>query len=156
MSGAARGSGREVASRSSGGPGLRRALCLLATAGLALGIACPAPAGHATPDALLAIAPEDLERYRGAGEAITVVDLRPAEAYRRGHVPQARSLPLAELPGRRAEVPRLGRVVLYGATAEEAAVAYRTLREAGHRNVMVLAGGFEAWRRAGLPVEASR
>jgi rhodanese-related sulfurtransferase len=121
---------------------------------LALGIARPAPGGHASPDAPLAIAPEDLERYRGAGEAITVVDVRPADAYRRGHVPQARSLPLAELAARRAEVPRLGRVVLYGATAEEAAAAYRTLREADYRNVMILAGGFHAWRRVGLPVEA--
>jgi rhodanese-related sulfurtransferase len=49
----------------------------------------------------------------------------------------------------------VGRVVLYGATPEEVAAAYQALRDAGYRNVMVLAGGFPAWLRLGLPVESS-
>jgi rhodanese-related sulfurtransferase len=99
--------------------------------------------------------PEDVQRYREAGEDVVVVDLRPPDAFRTGHLPRARSLPLGELRGREAEIPRSGRVVLYAATPEEAA-AYRALREAGHRNVMVLAGGLSAWIRLGLPMEAAR
>ena len=65
-------------------------------------------------------------------------------------------MPLGELKRREAEVPRAGRVVLHAATPEEAAAAYRALREAGYRNVMVLAGGLPAWIRLGYPVEVAR
>ncbi len=86
----------------------------------------------------------------------TDVPLAIPEAFRAGHLPHARSLPLGELRRRAVEVPLAGRVVLYAATPEEAAAAYQALREAGHRNVMVLAGGLPAWIRLGFPVEVVR
>jgi rhodanese-related sulfurtransferase len=126
-----------------------------ATVGLTLlvGAGSPALAVHAPTDAPLGIAPEDVQRYREAGETIALIDLRPPDAFRRGHAAGARSLPLAELRHRQAEVPRAGRVVLYAGTAQEAAAAYQTLRDAGYRNVMVLAGGLQTWIGLGLPVE---
>lgn len=111
---------------------------------------------HVSTDVPLAIAPEDLQRYQEAREDVVVIDLRPPEAFRAGHLPHAQSLPLGELRRRAVEVPRAGRVVLYGATPEEAAAGYQALREAGHRNVMVLAGGLPAWIRLGFPVEVAR
>ena len=111
---------------------------------------------HVPADAPLAIAPEDVQSYWKAGEEVIVIDLRPAAAFRAGHLPRARSIPLGELKRREAEVPRAGRVVLHAATPEEAAAAYRALREAGYRNVMVLAGGLPAWIRLGYPVEVAR
>jgi rhodanese-related sulfurtransferase len=124
-------------------------------AGLILGSAAgPALAVHAPGDAPLAIAPEDVQRYRAAGEEIVVFDLRPVDAFRQSRVARARSLPVTEFRRRQGEVPRAGRVVLYAATPEEAAAAYQTLRGAGHRNVMVLEGGFQAWLRLKLPVES--
>jgi rhodanese-related sulfurtransferase len=101
----------------------------------------------------LAIAPEDVQRLREAGETVVLVDLRPVDAFGRGHAAGARSLPLADLRRRQAEVPRVGRVVLYGETAQETAAAYQSLRDAGYRNVMVLAGGLRTWMSLGLPVE---
>ena len=133
--------------------------CLLAAAlGLALAawVAPPALAVHVTTEAPLTIAPEDVQRYLDAGEAVVLVDLRPPAAFARSHAARARSVPLAELRRRLAEVPRAGRVVLYAETPEEAAAAYGALRDAGYRNVMVLAGGLPAWVRLGLPVEAPR
>ena len=130
---------------------------MVASAGLTVGAGgAPGHAVHVPGDTPLAIAPEDVQRYRDAGEDVVVVDLRPPDAFRAGHLPRARSLPLGELRRREAEVPRSGRVVLYAATPEEAVAAYRALREAGHRNVMVLAGGLSAWTRLGLPLEAAR
>lgn len=133
-------------------------IVLVASVGLTLGAGggTPAHAIHASTDAPLAIAPEDVRRYGEAGEDVVVIDLRPPEAFRAGHVPHARSLPIGDLRKREAEVPRAGRVVLYAATPEEAAAAYQALRDAGHRNVMVLAGGLPAWIRLGFPVEAPR
>lgn len=131
---------------------------LLVSVGLTAGIGggMPVHAVHVSTDVPLAIAPEDVQRYREAGEDVIVIDLRPPEAFRAGHLPHARSLPIGELRRRAAEIPRAGRVVLYAATPEEAAAAYQWLREAGHRNVMVLGGGLPAWIRLGFPVEAIR
>jgi rhodanese-related sulfurtransferase len=129
---------------------------LLACVGLTTVGSLPARAVHVSTDVPLAIACEDVQRYREAGEDVVLIDLRPPEAFRSGHLPRARSLPLDEVRRREAEVPRTGRVVLYASTPEEAAAAYQALREAGHRNVMVLAGGLPAWIRLGYPVETSR
>lgn len=129
---------------------------LLACVGLTTVGSLPALAVHVSTDVPLAIACEDVQRYREAGEDVVLIDLRPPEAFRSGHLPRARSLPLDEVRRREAEIPRTGRVVLYASTPEEAAAAYQALREAGHRNVMVLAGGLPAWIRLGYPVETSR
>jgi rhodanese-related sulfurtransferase len=129
---------------------------LLTCVGLTAVGSLPALAVHVSTDVPLAIACEDVQRYREAGEDVVLIDLRPPEAFRSGHLPRARSLPLDEVRRREAEVPRTGRVVLYASTPEEAAAAYQALREAGHRNVMVLAGGLPAWIRLGYPVETSR
>jgi rhodanese-related sulfurtransferase len=128
----------------------------LAFVGLTAVDSLPALAVHVSTDVPLAIACEDVQRYREAGEDVVLIDLRPPEAFRSGHLPRARSLPLDEVRRREAEIPRTGRVVLYASTPEEAAAAYQALREAGHRNVMVLAGGLTAWIRLGYPVETSR
>lgn len=131
---------------------------LIAAGGLAaaVGGGTTAHAIHASTDAPLSIAPEDVQRYRGAGEEVVVIDLRPADAFAAGHLPRAKSLPLGEVRQREAEIPRTGRVVLYAGTPAEAAAAYQALRDAGHRNVMVLAGGLPAWVRLGFPVETGR
>ena len=128
---------------------------LIAAVGLIVAAAdgTTAHAIHVSADAPLAIAPEDVQRYREAGEDIVVIDLRTPEAFGAGHLPRARSLPLGEVRRRESEIPRTGRVVLYAGTPAEAAAAYRALRDAGHRNVMVLAGGLPAWVRLGFPVE---
>jgi rhodanese-related sulfurtransferase len=111
---------------------------------------------HTATDTPLQIAPEDVQRYREAGEEVVVIDLRPPDAFRAGHLSKARSVPLGEMRRREPEIPRAGRVVLYAGTPEEAAAAYQALRDAGHRNVMLLAGGLAAWVRLGYPVETSR
>jgi rhodanese-related sulfurtransferase len=54
---------------------------------------------------------ELLARIR-AGE-VTLVDVRPEEEYRAGHLPGARSIPLGELRERLGELPRRGEVVAY-------------------------------------------
>jgi rhodanese-related sulfurtransferase len=129
---------------------------VLAFVGLTAVGSLPALAVHVSTDVPLAIACEDVQRYREAGEDVVLIDLRPPEAFRSGHLPRARSVPLDDVRRREAEIPRTGRVVLYASTPEEAAAAYQALREAGHRNVMVLAGGLPAWIRLGYPVETSR
>ena len=77
----------------------------------------PALAVYAPADTPLSISAEDVQRYGEAGEEVVVIDLRPADAFRAGHLPRARSLPLGELKWRTAEIPRVGRVVLHAGTS---------------------------------------
>jgi rhodanese-related sulfurtransferase len=44
-------------------------------------------------------------------------------------------------------------LILYCSTGERSAIAAATLRTMGYRDVRVLEGGIEAWKRNGLPVE---
>ena len=114
----------------------------------------PAAAGHPWQPPLLTIDPESLQRLTVSGRPVLAVDVRPAEKYRGGRLPGARSIPLSSLVARRREVPSDGLVVLYGADSlEEATTAYRYLRAAGHANVFVLEGGFTAWQARGYGVE---
>lgn len=95
-------------------------------------------------DALL----ERLER----DEAV-VLDVRPADEYRAGHVAGALSIPSDELEARLEEVPRDKPVVAYcrGPYCVFADEAVALLRTRGVRAAR-LREGFPEWRAAGLPV----
>lgn len=93
-----------------------------------------------------------LARRLAVGE-VTVLDVRPGSEYRAGHIAGARSLPLAELPTRIAELPEGLPVVAYcrGPYCAFAPAAVRALRRRGISAVR-LEDGFPEWRRAGLPI----
>ncbi len=76
---------------------------------------------------------ELLRRIRGGD--VTLVDVRPADEYRAGHLPGARSLPLPELRGRLGELPRGPEVVAYcrGPYCTMARDAVALLEAAGFR-----------------------
>jgi rhodanese-related sulfurtransferase len=92
-------------------------------------------------------------KWLSSGTRPVLVDLRPAEAFRQGRLPGARSLPLRELRRRVGELPA-GRVVLYcDCPVEEVDAAHRFLRDRGFDDVRALAGGFAGWAAAGFPIE---
>ena len=116
--------------------------------------AVSAVAGHPLPSPLLTIDAESLQQLRASGQPVLAVDLRPTEAYEDGRLPGARSIPLPTLAARRREMPPDTLIVLYGADGvEDATVAYRYLKRAGHRHVVVLEGGLAGWRAHGYGVE---
>ncbi len=65
--------------------------------------------------------------------AVTLLDVRPIEEFETGHLPGARSVPLAELPARLGEIPRDRAVVAYcrGPYCPMATEAAALLRAAG-------------------------
>lgn len=93
---------------------------------------------------------------RALSGEVTVLDVRPVEEYRAGHLPNARSVPLAELRARLDELPRDREVVAYcrGPYCVLAIEAVRLLREEGFV-ALRLDTGPPDWRAAGVPVEAS-
>jgi len=76
---------------------------------------------------------ELLDRIRRGD--LTLLDVRPVEEYRAGHLPGAQSIPLAELRERLDELPREREVVAYcrGPYCPLAADAVAVLEAAGYR-----------------------
>ena len=95
---------------------------------------------------------ELLRRVRG-GE-VTVLDVRPAEEYRAGHIPGALSVPLSELKKRIAELPKRREIVAYcrGPYCVMAIEAVEVLRKKGFRAHRMEQGVVD-WRARGWRVE---
>ena len=105
--------------------------------------------------ALEAVQSTELLRRVRDGE-VTVLDVRPSEEYRAGHIPGALSVPLSELRKRLAELPKNREVVAYcrGPYCVMAIDAVNLLRKKGfkaHR----MEQGVADWRARGWRVETS-
>lgn len=92
-----------------------------------------------------------LERVR-RGEVI-VLDVRPPEEYRAGHIPGAVSIPLKELRSHLAKLPRRREIAAYcrGPYCVLAVEAVKLLRANGFRAVR-MEHGVPEWRAEGFPV----
>src|SRR5262249_37309748 len=87
-----------------------------------------------------------------AGGTMRAIDLRAGMTFRKGH---AAGSVWSIRPRIGAAAQGARSIVLIADEPEVAALAARDLAEAGHTDVRLLAGGFEAWRAAGLPVDAT-
>ncbi len=106
-------------------------------------------------DALEPVSREELlERMRQG--LVTVIDVRPEDEYRAGHLPGALNITLRDLEVRLAELPGDQEIVAYcrGAYCVLSFEAVAALRAYGF-NVRRLEEGFPEWRVAGLPVETN-
>ena len=97
------------------------------------------------------------EAARMLREGATLVDVREPDEHARERIPGARNLPLSRLEEAELAVQQ-GRPVLFhcrsGARTEGNAA--RLAAKAGGCEAYVVAGGLEAWKRAGLPVAEDR
>jgi rhodanese-related sulfurtransferase len=86
-------------------------------------------------------------------ERVILLDVRPQEEYQAGHLPQARSVPVAELEARLWELPQDREIVAYcrGPYCVFADEAVALLRAHGHP-ARRLQEGLPEWRALGLPV----
>ena len=98
---------------------------------------------------------EDLLQQLEAGRVI-VLDVRPEQEYRAGHIPSARSIPVTELETRLKEIPRKKMIVAYcrGPYCVFADAAVKTLQKRGFRAIR-LTEGFPDWKMRGFPVETA-
>ncbi len=93
---------------------------------------------------------------RARSGTVLVLDVRPADEYRAGHIPGALSVPVDRLKRRLRELPSDREIVAYcrGPYCVLAFRAVEILRARGF-GARRLVDGFPEWRAAGLPVEAS-
>ena len=105
-------------------------------------------------DAMETVAGGELLRRVKSGE-VTVLDVRPPEEYRAGHIPGAVSIPLGELKARFKELPKNREVVAYcrGPYCVFAGEAVELLRKKGFRAHRIQEGVAD-WRSRGWRVDA--
>jgi rhodanese-related sulfurtransferase len=87
-------------------------------------------------------------------ERAVLIDVSEPAEYAAGHVAGSKSVPLAQLETSTA-LPKNKALplVVVCPTGARAGRAVATLKKLGFENARALAGGFEAWRAANLPVE---
>jgi len=101
------------------------------------------------------VTPEALSVAMSSERRPTVIFVDTSREFALGHVPGARWLQRGWLEFRIAELaPDQGTpIVVSDADGRNALLSGATLRNLGYQNVSALAGGMDAWRGAGLPVE---
>lgn len=105
-------------------------------------------------DAMETVAGDELLRRVKEG-AVTVLDVRPFEEYRAGHIPGAVSIPVGELKARFKELPKNRDVVAYcrGPYCVFAVEAVELLRKKGFKAHRMKEGVLD-WRSRGWRVDA--
>ncbi|NNN15286.1 MAG: metalloregulator ArsR/SmtB family transcription factor [Acidimicrobiaceae bacterium] len=91
---------------------------------------------------------------RASNQDVVILDVRPKEEYAQGHIPGAKSIPLASLEDRLEELSRQSLFVAYcrGPYCVLAVQAVERLSAEGYSAIR-LEDGMPEWRLAGLPVE---
>jgi rhodanese-related sulfurtransferase len=86
-----------------------------------------------------------------------IVDVRPAEQFAKGHLVDARNIPLKEFEGRIGELSKFKEknVIIVCQAGHQSSKAEAQLKKAGFTNVHGLHGGVAGWQAQNLPTVAS-
>ncbi|HSN17327.1 MAG TPA: rhodanese-like domain-containing protein [Gammaproteobacteria bacterium] len=100
------------------------------------------------------ITSEELQARLGA---VRIIDVREPAEFAAGHLPGAINIPRGvlefQVEGQPGLADRSAAIVLQCQSGGRSALATVAMQELGYKDVVNLAGGFAAWKAAGLPVE---
>jgi phage shock protein E len=98
------------------------------------------------------ISPADAQKQTEAGDAV-LIDVREEEDWRQDHAKGAKHLERGVIELEIEEqVPDLKTpIICYCGGGSRSALVAESLQKMGYENVRSLAGGFRAWKEAGLP-----
>ncbi len=85
-------------------------------------------------------------------KTITVLDVRQDSEWNAGHIPGAMHIELGELEKRIKEVPADSTVAVTCTMGNRSSTAVSILKKAGYKKVKNIAGGFNRWTEARLPI----
>lgn len=92
------------------------------------------------------LAPKSLKKLvENPDESIWIIDVRPSPAYKRGHIPTAKSFPSSEILSRLNEIPKDKYLILYCETGGRAQMVIRKLEKEGYTKMMNW-GGYKRWK----------
>jgi rhodanese-related sulfurtransferase len=77
-------------------------------------------------------------------DSIWIIDVRPASAYQKGHIPTARSFPSSEIFSRLGEIPKDKYLIMYCETGGRAQGVIKKLEKKGYTRLMNW-GGISRW-----------
>ena len=80
------------------------------------------------------------------------LDIRSAELFKAGHIPQARSIPAADISNKLGSLPKDKPIVVVCERGGTAKGVVNTLKSNGFQDVYSLQGGLAAWIEAGMPL----
>ncbi|HKD76598.1 MAG TPA: molybdopterin-synthase adenylyltransferase MoeB [Ktedonobacterales bacterium] len=97
--------------------------------------------------------PAEAQQHLADDKPITLVDVREQTEWNEGYIPNAVHVPrgFLELRIEEAVPDKSAPVVLYCAGGVRSMLAGKTLQDMGYTDVISLAGGYTAWKAAGLP-----
>ncbi|HXW69068.1 MAG TPA: rhodanese-like domain-containing protein, partial [Dissulfurispiraceae bacterium] len=94
---------------------------------------------------------QSLKEYLEKDIPFVLIDLRPADEAKRGHIMGAVSVPGKDLPNEKERFPsdKSAPIMLYDSDTKSVWDDFELLRGWGYTNVAVLEGGFDEWKRSG-------
>ena len=106
------------------------------------------------------LAPEKVMAELAKGNVVLIDIREPEELKQAGKISGAVNAPRgmlefyadSSLPYHKPEFDKDKRLILYCASGGRSALAVKTLKEMGYKNVAHIDGGFKAWKAAGMPV----
>jgi SulP family sulfate permease len=99
---------------------------------------------------VVSVTPQELWEELHTSTAPMIIDVREKREFSRGHIPQAKLIPLLNLFGDISQVPKDRPVVFVCRGGRRSTRATYALSRQGYKNVRVLQGGMLAWETAGL------
>jgi adenylyltransferase/sulfurtransferase len=100
-----------------------------------------------TQNEIPAITVQDLKARLDRGEAFELIDVREVHEHAICNLPQARLIPLGELPARLHELDSGKPYIVHCKMGGRSAQAVELMRKSGFANVLNVTGGITAWAR---------
>lgn len=100
------------------------------------------------------IGPDEVMRRLENGDPVLIVDVRPTEAFERGHIAGARSVPINVILQGESGLPRDRDIFLYCSCIGEAESAWAgaLLLKQGDQRVFAIQDGLMGWTDRGYPM----
>lgn len=91
-------------------------------------------------------------------EDAIIIDVRDLGEFNQGHIPNARHIPLSEIPNREAELGKLKDkpLIFCCASGMRSAGAVSKLKKQGFEKIYNLRGGMLEWDKAGQPISRGK
>ena len=93
---------------------------------------------------------ESLERIKNGD--VYIIDVRRQNEFRKGHLRNAKNIPLDGFKDRLNKIPKNKDVLVYCETGARSIRAVRYLEVSGHERILHMHRGLRGWKKAGHPV----
>ncbi len=86
------------------------------------------------------------------GGDVYILDVRTRDEYRKGHLRNAKNIPLSDIDKRLSKIPRNKKVLVYCRDGARSVRAIRRLEVAGYTDLHHMHEGYRIWKKAGHPM----